>query len=811
METVLLQAETISKSCGGDETKQNRWILQVQTTEELQIRVARLEQQLAASISLAAERLEEIIQLKSSLASVTNERDTCMVDCLKFKKEISSLKSYVKSLKKQHRKMDNSRAWAEVEVLRTQLAAWSHYVGSQAIRIQLLQREIHELVFVGWVGDTKCVPQRHSNKGNDDPVMVGMHPLASESMMSQHVSMSVETAPVMQPITWLQEDHCCNAVGVEGTSPSSSLAMRPEVASETAAVEAYSRSQGVSRSDSICVSEPMSIYSEAVPKRDTSSAGVQIEVGERFGDVVQKTSTSSAATGFVRDHLASTSCGNASTKVGKIGATHHKLTYFYKGPVPEVEANCNNQDMNMKDGNSEDFIEDRQQNAVNCNVPGVKVKQEIFDDNCVYDLDHVPLVERIKMLGSKCFLQVAGGESVSESDISILKQEDALMGTEEKTQGVDLVGLRVCKKRKKSNMGLQGAGFEACGSGRNGMDRENTSTRFIARRRRKKTATDSVETALEEDAPGLLQVLLDKGIKVGEIKLYGDREDEDAPEIVNDTEFLELETIISKVFSQPSTLLKFPLLRHSRGGKASYCLSCLISLVEQTQYLQFRKWPVEWGWCRELQSFIFVFERHNRIVLERPEYGYATYFFELVDSVPINWQIKRLVTIMKLSNCGRNTLIENRPLQVGEDLTEGEARILEEYGWRPNHGLGSMLNYCDRVVHDRKSEGDSSEWKSKIGKLLMQGYDGGTVVMAKLPRKLRENGCNSQTQMKVEWLPETLAIESHPEMQMKVELLPKTQTETDGIPEMEIKVGSNPETEIKAGGHPETQVKMEPE
>lgn len=51
-------------------------------------------------------------------------------------------------------------------------------------------------------------------------------------------------------------------------------------------------------------------------------------------------------------------------------------------------------------------------------------------------------------------------------------------------------------------------------------------------------------------------------------------------------------------------------------------------------------------------------------MLERPEYGYATYFFELVDSLSTDWQIKRLVTAMKLTNCGRITLIENKTLLV---------------------------------------------------------------------------------------------------------------------------------------------------
>ena len=56
--------------------------------------------------------------------------------------------------------------------------------------------------------------------------------------------------------------------------------------------------------------------------------------------------------------------------------------------------------------------------------------------------------------------------------------------------------------------------------------------------------------------------------------------------------------------------------------------------------------------------------------------------------------------------------------------------MLEEYGWRRNSGMGSMLNYCDRVVHDRAQERKSSDWRRKIGKLLMDGYDGGRIVHA---------------------------------------------------------------------------------
>lgn len=61
-----------------------------------------------------------------------------------------------------------------------------------------------------------------------------------------------------------------------------------------------------------------------------------------------------------------------------------------------------------------------------------------------------------------------------------------------------------------------------------------------------------------------------------------------------------------------------------------------------------------------------------------------------------------------------------------------------EYGWTPNSGLGTMLNYCDRVVHDRKNEDSSSEWRSKIAKLLVDGINGGTKVAPNIPKSVSE-------------------------------------------------------------------------
>ncbi|KAK9105930.1 hypothetical protein Scep_022774 [Stephania cephalantha] len=164
---------------------------------------------------------------------------------------------------------------------------------------------------------------------------------------------------------------------------------------------------------------------------------------------------------------------------------------------------------------------------------------------------------------------------------------------------------------------------------------ESHTTRGISyRRKRKRTATDSVETALEEDAPGLLKVLMDKGIAIDEMKLYGDPESADLLDAsTDDDSFQDLEAVMSK---------------------------------------------------------------------------------------------------------------------VGEDLTEAEAKVLEEYGWTRNSGLASMLNYCDRVIHDRNKDRDVSEWRSKIGKLLMDGINGGVIVLANLPNKFMGPESSPAPEIKLE-------------------------------------------------------------
>eukprot|EP00249_Psilotum_nudum_P021298 c28057_g1_i1 orf=534-2480(-) len=250
------------------------------------------------------------------------------------------------------------------------------------------------------------------------------------------------------------------------------------------------------------------------------------------------------------------------------------------------------------------------------------------------------------------------------------------------------------------------------------------------------------ETILQEDAPGLFEKLQEKGL-LNNINVYGDFFEEFcvAPESDQD-EFKDLEDVVQKLWGTPTGLLKQSHANRQcqqvPNNKPSYCLACLASLIEQTKSLRQHNWPVEWGWCRQLLAFIFVFDKHNRIVLERPEYGYATYFFELVDTLPLKWQVGRLIKVMGAATVGRTAVLENRPLEVNQDMTAEEAMILEDYGWVTNTGIGSLLNFCDRVVHDVKDD-DNTDWRQKIGKCLMDGYDHGRIAVKRIPQKLQES------------------------------------------------------------------------
>lgn len=52
--------------------------------------------------------------------------------------------------------------------------------------------------------------------------------------------------------------------------------------------------------------------------------------------------------------------------------------------------------------------------------------------------------------------------------------------------------------------------------------------------------------------------------------------------------------------------------------------------------------------CRELQAFVFVFRTANRIVVEKPEYGNACYFFDLEQPLPVDAQVTPTFKILNV-------------------------------------------------------------------------------------------------------------------------------------------------------------------
>ncbi|KAA8530672.1 hypothetical protein F0562_005394 [Nyssa sinensis] len=394
------------------------------------------------------------------------------------------------------------------------------------------------------------------------------------------------------------------------------------------------------------------------------------DIPEINGSDLCKMSESGSLDGII----AGSSCTTpqCSALMGSRGTESTKSGNFLKIQESDRICSCKIASTAYESCSGQDFVSGAPKRMLNSSLTSfINVKVEPLDNNDLHNLDKNAVGNFLltKIVSVKSELETPDDSDGDEVDHMLLQDRIKLLAPRE-VPNLDISrNFKCCRKTVPSALDSPVVSKSA------------KPLRINRLRKRRKTATDSVETALEEDAPGLLQVLIDKGVSVNEIKLYGEMESDEAlDDSFSEDSFAQLEAVISKLFSQRHSLLKFAPIRRTKGEKASYCLASLISLVEQARYLQFRKWPVEWGWCRDLQSFIFVFERHNRIVLERPEYGYATYFFELVHSLPIDWQLKRLVIAMKLSNCSRVNLIENKAFLVGEDLTEGEAQVLMEYG-----------------------------------------------------------------------------------------------------------------------------------
>ncbi|BDA50725.1 hypothetical protein COCOBI_16-4020 [Coccomyxa sp. Obi] len=158
-----------------------------------------------------------------------------------------------------------------------------------------------------------------------------------------------------------------------------------------------------------------------------------------------------------------------------------------------------------------------------------------------------------------------------------------------------------------------------------------------------------------------------------------------------------------------------------------YALQCLIEAAHK--YVTAAE-PVRWGWCRELQAFVFVFEAANRIVVEKPEYANATYFFDMEEPLPVAAQVQRLVAVLSVPAVTRGALLTDGAPGLATGLPPADAAVLRAAGWTPENGLRSLLNFSgERIIHKNTrgaSEADTLQlYRDKITRLLSQGAFGG--------------------------------------------------------------------------------------
>ncbi|CAL8465089.1 g4624 [Coccomyxa elongata] len=172
------------------------------------------------------------------------------------------------------------------------------------------------------------------------------------------------------------------------------------------------------------------------------------------------------------------------------------------------------------------------------------------------------------------------------------------------------------------------------------------------------------------------------------------------------------------------------------GGAAAaerrdrYTLYALQCLIEAARKYETAAEAVRWGWCRELQAFVFVFEAANRIVVEKPEYANATYFFDMEEPLPVAAQVQRLVAVLSVPAVTRGALLTDGAPDLATGLPPADAAVLQAAGWTPENGLRSLLNFSgERIIHKitrGASEADTLQlYRDKITKLLSQGASAG--------------------------------------------------------------------------------------
>ncbi|KAK9823806.1 hypothetical protein WJX72_005638 [[Myrmecia] bisecta] len=184
--------------------------------------------------------------------------------------------------------------------------------------------------------------------------------------------------------------------------------------------------------------------------------------------------------------------------------------------------------------------------------------------------------------------------------------------------------------------------------------------------------------------------------------------------------------------AEPWDKTRFTHVENNR--KVAYCLDALQCLVERAQAYGERGQPVEWGWCRELKSFVFVFEPANRLAVEKPEYGHATYFFDLEEPMLVSAQVQRLVGVLSVRGVTRMALLDDTTLDLAAKLTDEEKAVLEKCGWTSPCGIRSLVNFSGERIYHREptgtatDHGDKADYREKISRMLARGAAGGRIT-----------------------------------------------------------------------------------
>lgn len=66
-------------------------------------------------------------------------------------------------------------------------------------------------------------------------------------------------------------------------------------------------------------------------------------------------------------------------------------------------------------------------------------------------------------------------------------------------------------------------------------------------------------------------------------------------------------------------------------------------------------------------------------------------------------------------------------MQLIKGIPPDELRVLEDFGRKRETGLGSFLNFANRVVHDYKDECTLEQWQTRIRSELHRGRNTGQI------------------------------------------------------------------------------------